>query len=220
MVEVVSDSDMDSVQDNFSYFEAGGPPEGKGFEALIQNGDPRKDKDALRIWKKVGKQGVYEYLILGSAPYGVETFVKVLLDVDFHKRWDKHCEKLEVIGSEGSTDYIYWDAKYPLWFSNRDYVYARRYRKEVDGSYVFVTRTTANEKKPEVRRKVRVLDYFGTYVLRARENADVTEYVYSFYDDPRGTIPKSIINWAVSTGIPGFMKTLYRACDLLMKEEA
>jgi len=50
--------------------------------------------------------------------------------------------------------------------------------------------------------------------------ADVTEYVYSFYDDPRGRIPKSIINWAVSTGIPGFMRTLYRACDLLTKEES
>eukprot|EP00189_Rhodosorus_marinus_P008575 CAMPEP_0184753998 /NCGR_PEP_ID=MMETSP0315-20130426/44394_1 /TAXON_ID=101924 /ORGANISM="Rhodosorus marinus, Strain UTEX LB 2760" /LENGTH=220 /DNA_ID=CAMNT_0027233397 /DNA_START=94 /DNA_END=756 /DNA_ORIENTATION=+ len=220
MVEVVSDSDLDTVQDHFSYFQAGGPPEGKGFEVLIEKGDPKKDADALRIWKKRGKGGVYEYLILGSAPYGVETFVRVLQDIDFRKKWDKQYEKLEVIRSEGGTDYIYWDVKYPLWFSNRDYVYARRHRKEVDGSYVFLSRATANEKLPEVKKKVRVLDYFGSVVLRPRESADVTEYVYSFFDDPRGTIPKSIINWAVSTAIPGFMKTLYGACDLLMKEGA
>lgn len=55
-----------------------------------------------------------------------------------------------------------------LLYLHSDYVYARRKRIDEDGTYVFCTKATSLDTCPEVRGKIRVTDYEGTYVLRQR----------------------------------------------------
>lgn len=115
----ITEEDLDSAKEAIHYFNGGGPPAGSKFEEVTSRGDPTKDAEGIRLWRQPGPNGVFEYLILGAAPFKVETFFKVLDDLEYHKKWDDHCASLKVIANEGDTDYVYWDVKYPLLMSNR-----------------------------------------------------------------------------------------------------
>jgi len=51
------------------------------------------------------------------------------LDIDYRRKWDDTVLKLEIVESskEDNLDVIYWEMKWPTMFSNRDYLFARRY---------------------------------------------------------------------------------------------
>jgi len=39
-----------------------------------------------------------------------------------------------------------------------------------------------------------------------------------YQDDPRGNIPKAVVNWAATKGLAGAMADLVRAADMVMAE--
>lgn len=134
----------------------------------------------------------------------------------YHKEWDSHCKELRTIQREEGSDVIYWDVSYPWPLSSRDYVYRRMSVKKIDdqGKECFLTTSKActHQECPETKKAVRVFSFESDFCFRPRTNT-CCEFVYQFHEDPRGTIPKTVVNWFVSRGLPGVMKTLYSACD-------
>ncbi len=77
-----------------------------------------------------------------------------------------------------------------------------------------VSRATAHAAVPERTSTVRVLQYESLAAVRADPGAPLErcEYAMTYYDDLRGSIPKAVLNYATSQGLPGFIRSLCSAC--------
>jgi StAR-related lipid transfer protein 7, mitochondrial len=97
---------------------------------------------------------------------------------------------------------VYWGVKFPWPLTNRDYVYFRRgKRDEETGAYFQVSMGGTHESRPATKKCVRVETYTNTMAMRDT-GENTVEFVLIYYDDPNGSIPKAMINWAVSTAVP------------------
>lgn len=53
--------------------------------------------DQIRVWRKPHPSGVNEYLVVGVAPVSARTMYQVLLDLEYHTKWDSHCHELRTV---------------------------------------------------------------------------------------------------------------------------
>jgi len=221
--------------------------------------------------------GVYEYKFQGALPYAAPHFFAIQTDLEYHRTWDEHCTKLQVMKDKSTQhcDLVYWVVKYPWPMSNRDYAYYRRtsvvnvpssvspsvlssspasssidsapqtsaesdskeeapsplYENDVSQSiaqlsidndaktstryYVSIATATPESaaQVPLDKSNVRVDLYRSLVVVRQRgDNSNACEFALTAVDDPRAAIPKAIMNWVTSKGIPSFMDKLKAAC--------
>mmetsp|Transcript_9790 Transcript_9790/g.19935 ORF Transcript_9790/g.19935 Transcript_9790/m.19935 type:complete len:213 (-) Transcript_9790:166-804(-) len=186
------------------------------WEKLYTKGDFDKDPDSMRVWRRPGSNGLYEYQVLGTAPFSAAVITGVVNDLEYHKEWDSHCKALHIIEKQSGSESIYWEVSYPWPLSSRDYVYRRTSikRADEDGLQCFLSKSEAcdHPSMPETKKSIRVVTFSSTYLFRPRSE-DSCEFVYQFHEDPRGAIPKTVVNWFVSRALPGFMDNLYDACS-------
>lgn len=76
---------------------------------------------------------------------------------------------------------------------NRDYVFCRKGKKLEDNKYILVSKGGTHPKKAEDRSYIRVDTY--TLVNLIRQENNQCHFGLLYYDDMKGSIPKSIVNW-------------------------
>jgi hypothetical protein len=89
--------------------------------------------------------------------------------------------------------------KYPWPLSNRDYVYARRARREEDGTIVMVGTCGFDQaaaepglgSKPAQKGVVRIDNYRSDFAVRATETG--CEFCILYEDDLKGSIPSAVM---------------------------
>mmetsp|Transcript_42288 Transcript_42288/g.106665 ORF Transcript_42288/g.106665 Transcript_42288/m.106665 type:complete len:270 (-) Transcript_42288:78-887(-) len=119
---------------------------------------------------------------------------------------------------------IYAEVKFPWPLTNRDYVYARRVlgldahgavQRHSEGkaahSFAILSGACTHEAHPESSKAVRVL-LFRSWILVRPSASGGAEYFSLYYDDPRGYIPKSAVNWAIRKAIPKAIQSLKDSC--------
>lgn len=149
--------------------------------------------------------GLFEYLLTGEFPnLNYSDFVCALHDLQYRKDWDTHTGALgtlvEADERDGST-IIYWLVKYPWPLADRDYVFKQRIVHHEDKKmYVIVKRATSHPSKPYTSSPVRVVRFRSE--TAAQETATGVRYVSFYADDPGGSIPTSVVNWAVKKAVP------------------
>lgn len=97
--------------------------------------------------------------------------------------------------------------------SNRDYLITRKSYKisNTDGSTTWVIlQTSADLDYPEQPPCIRVKSYQQSLVLQSHPDGAWLHLRY--FEDPRGSIPTSVVNWAVSKAIPRWMLKFKTAC--------
>ncbi|KAG0301813.1 hypothetical protein BGZ98_008025 [Dissophora globulifera] len=65
---------------------------------------------------------------------------------------------------------------------------------------------------PPMNKAVRVEEYRQDVVMVPSEDGQGCHVWFGYFDDPKGHIPSSIVNWATKSGIPAFLKAIQDAC--------
>jgi len=166
-------------------------------------------------WRRIEEaSGVYEYRSVGTMPFAAEVFEKMQYTNAYRLQWDAYCKTLELISSEDGLEVCYWDVAYPTPLTNRDYVFYRRLAKLDDGAFMYVGRQCGagdDHGHPPatgwMAKNMRVDLYYSQQLVEAT-GADSCKFTLQYRDDPGGSIPKSIVNWAVKTGFPQVYKLI------------
>ncbi|XP_016120831.1 phosphatidylcholine transfer protein-like, partial [Sinocyclocheilus grahami] len=115
----------------------------------------------------------------------------------------------------GGQKAIYWEVKYPLPLSNRDYVYVRERRDlDVGGRKICVVlaKSSAVSQCPEKKGVIRVKDYKQSLAMES-DGSGGTKVFMNYFDNPGGMIPAWLVNWTAKTGVPAFLTDMKKACS-------
>uniref|UniRef100_A0A1A8Q683 Phosphatidylcholine transfer protein n=1 Tax=Nothobranchius rachovii TaxID=451742 RepID=A0A1A8Q683_9TELE len=170
----------------------------------------------VQIYRLYDKEtGLYEYKVFGGlSSCTPELCADVYMDLMYRKHWDGYVKELYEKDFGGQTA-IYWEVKYPFPLSNRDYVYVRERRDlDVDGRKIWVILARSSPELPCAEKSgvLRVRDYKQSFALES-DGAAGTKVFMNYFDNPGGTIPTWLVNWAAKSGVPGFLKDMQKACS-------
>ncbi|CEM02126.1 unnamed protein product [Vitrella brassicaformis CCMP3155] len=195
------------------------------------------------LWRRrVGSSGenggvkLYEYMAVGSfddisvVDYNITTG-----DLDFRRSWDDNIDTVRVVQSltcdtadeEEEVDVdvdldveetIYWRFKLPWPLQDRDFVYARRFRRyhcqDGDDALVSVSQAVTREDCPEIGGVVRIRTFKSHLVLFTRHKSGSIDqpgmdYVMYHFDDPRVNLPSWVTSYLTAQALPTTMQTLH-----------
>lgn len=179
------------------------------------------EKDNLVVWKREDAdhrgQGLYSYKMYGRYDdVTANDFLEAQVDLDYRQTWDSHAVTLKLIDSEPSThsDVIYWETKWPKLFSNRDYVFKRRFYIDKERKQItLVNRSTEHPDCPVRPSKQRVTEYWSYMVIKpyTELNKPGLEFSLTYFDNPGISMPSSLSLWVSVTGMPDFLEKLHLA---------
>ncbi|RKP10083.1 hypothetical protein THASP1DRAFT_28129 [Thamnocephalis sphaerospora] len=206
-----------------------------GWEQVSTLGD-------LVVYRRpLGEKGGYEYMARGElVDIKPEVCHDVFVDLDYRRRWDNYKKSaLHVIGedvtedgdtasgealkaqlSEATNDRqnaIYWRQDYTWPVQSRDYCLEREsQRAEVERETTWIVLTASVDPslaKPEQEGCIRVNDCRQKVVLQASPSTPFSTAVYFYYhEDPRGSLPSTVFDWALKHGVPSWLKRFTKAC--------
>ncbi|XP_042361781.1 phosphatidylcholine transfer protein [Plectropomus leopardus] len=180
-----------------------------GWELFVET----KGVQIYRLYDK--ETGLYEYKVLGVlTTCSAELCADVYMDLAYRKSWDSYVAELYENDFSGQTA-IYWEVKYPMLMSHRDYVYIRERRDlDVDGRkiWVILARSAPQIQCAEKKGVIRVKDYKQSVAMES-DGGCGTKVFMNYFDNPGGMIPTCLVNWAAKTGVPGFLTDMQKACS-------
>ncbi|XP_016351182.1 phosphatidylcholine transfer protein-like [Sinocyclocheilus anshuiensis] len=170
----------------------------------------------VKIYRLYNKEtGLYEYKVFGSLTgCAADLCADVYMDLNYRRQWDSYVKELHE-KDYGGQNAIYWEVKYPLPLSNRDYVYVRERRDlDVGGRKICVVlaKSSAVSQCPEKKGVIRVKDYKQSLAMES-DGAGGTKVFMNYFDNPGGMIPAWLVNWTAKTGVPAFLTDMKKACS-------
>ncbi|XP_034940585.1 stAR-related lipid transfer protein 7, mitochondrial-like isoform X2 [Chelonus insularis] len=185
---------------------------------------PFIERQDMLIWRKEDKEtGLYAYKVFGTyADVSAEEFLQVQVDIDYRKVWDPTARELEIIDTDPKcasakdyhNDVIYWEMIWPRLFSNRDYVYKRKWIADRDnGIVVIANKNTNHPNAPNRPDTYRVTSYWSYTVIKASEdfNKPGIQFVLTYFEDPGVNIPTAVTTWVAASGLPDFLCRMRQA---------
>uniref|UniRef100_A0A8C5QYH0 Phosphatidylcholine transfer protein n=1 Tax=Leptobrachium leishanense TaxID=445787 RepID=A0A8C5QYH0_9ANUR len=169
----------------------------------------------FRIYRLYDQEsGLYQYKVYGGLnDCTPELFASVYMDLDYRKQWDQYVKALQE-DKQGEDAVIYWEVKYPFPLSNRDYVYVRERRDlDIDGRkiYVILAKSVSVPHCPDKSGIIRVNGYKQSLAIQGDGSGGCKVFMY-YFDNPGGSIPSWLINWAAKSGVPSFLTDMQKAC--------
>ena len=205
---------------------------------------PFLERKDILVWRRETPEnpGLYAYKMYGKFnDVSAKEFLEVQMDVSsFRMSWDISTAQCNVLLEEqgisplsGNVDNLgqasidtnqiyYWEVNWPRFFSNRDYVCARRasvFDDEKEKAIVVYTRSTEHPSCPEKPKNFRVKDYWSVMVIKpfTELNENGIEFSLTAFENPGLSLPSSITTWVAIRGMPEFMENLRKACFQMRK---
>ncbi|KAF9275952.1 hypothetical protein BGZ68_010359 [Mortierella alpina] len=167
--------------------------------------------------RAVSNSALKEYKVLGSFPdLPVRYLLRAYTDLDLRKTWDKNMAGWQPLENHR----LHFTAKFPWPLSPRDYVYELRVQEFKNGIVCINGKSVVDEKMPEKAGTVRVDEFRQDVVIQPTDDGKGCNIWFGYFDNPKGDIPSSIINWAAKTGVPGFLNSIRDAGLGLMKKDS
>ncbi|KAF9022987.1 hypothetical protein CPC16_009261 [Podila verticillata] len=172
----------------------------------------------FKVYRRaVAGSALKEYKVLGGFPdLPARYLLRAYTDLDLRMKWDKHM----VSWKELPDHRLHFVAKFPWPLSPRDYVYELRVQEFPGGVYGINGKSVVDEAVPAKSSVVRVDEFRQDVLIQPTEDDAGCNIWFGYYDNPKGNIPSSIINWAAKSGVPGFLNALKDAGLNLMKKDA
>ncbi|KAG0352891.1 hypothetical protein BG005_007718 [Podila minutissima] len=172
----------------------------------------------FKVYRRgVAGSALKEYKVLGGFPdLPARYLLRAYTDLDLRMKWDKHM----VSWKELPDHRLHFVAKLPWPLSPRDYVYELQVQEFAGGVYGINGRSVEDEAVPAKSSVVRVDEFRQDVLIQPTEDDSGCNIWFGYYDNPKGNIPSSIINWAAKSGVPGFLNALKDAGLNLMKKDA
>jgi hypothetical protein len=198
---------------------------------LMQNADTYKEWERLsecnirghsvKIHRKMRPNSdLYDIYSYGTLPISADQLIDVNWDLDYRVKWDAYAKVIcvkdtlrpEMDSWVVDQDMVYWEVAFPWPLANRDYVFYRHTEATKDGLLVLVSKGIEGVTSvPEVPGVVRVEQLRTYFVIKPLERG--CEFALLYFDDLKGSIPRSIVNWAVSKAVPAFLNSLVDAAE-------
>ncbi|KAJ3333037.1 hypothetical protein HDU76_011990 [Blyttiomyces sp. JEL0837] len=109
--------------------------------------------------------------------------------------------------------FYHYAIKMPFPLTTRDYVYTMKSWAENSNLHLVEGSASSHLAKPEVKSAIRITDYYQQIAVKPTEDGLGAVLSMRYYDDPKGSIPTSVINFAAQKGVPSFVKSLSDACE-------
>jgi len=192
-------------------------------------------KDVI-VWRREHHQhrGLYAYKMYGRFDdVTASEFLDIQMDLsELRLKWDNSTAQCHIIkethhstagsSNDFSTDWsqvYYWEVNWPRFFSNRDYVAARRAviidsENPQDKRIVVYSKSTDHSSYPAKSKTVRVEDYISVLTIRPFTSFDQPgiEFSLTAFENPGLSLPSSITTWVALRAMPEFMGNLRKAC--------
>jgi len=212
--------------------DAQGEPEQETFEPCSDKSIEillSEETDTGGDWSEVSKVEyefqnkieVYKFR-LPSGLYKLKAFVEVqnvtpevvydvLYDIDERIKWDSGGKDMQVVEKiSDNLDVIYFWAKAPPGFSNREFLQSRYFRIDSDGTHFICYRSVKHDKFPETKSKVRAYTQLSGYVIRPAEGGCRVTFLSN--NDIKGTCPGWVINLLAGFFMKKWLIVLRNAC--------
>ncbi|XP_069468560.1 START domain-containing protein 10-like isoform X2 [Ambystoma mexicanum] len=140
-----------------------------------------------------------------------ETLYDVLHDVEYRKKWDFNMIETRDIARIGpNTDVGYYSWKCPKPLKNRDVVTLRSWLV-VDKYHMIVNISVKHPDFPPRKDLVRAVSLLAGYLITSTgPNSCILTYLAQV--DPKGSLPKWVVNKSSQFLAPRVLKKIYKAC--------
>ncbi|CCW63507.1 unnamed protein product [Phytomonas sp. EM1] len=142
----------------------------------------------------------------------------LMQDAVFREEWDTfRLEAYRVARLDAANDIGYYAARSPLPFvANRDFVNQRMWHDAGRGEYVIFNTSVPHPAVPPGERCVRAVSmltgyFFQPWVNPRTGEVDGTAFTYLTHVDPRGSIPKTLMNYVTTKFAPKTIKKVGKA---------
>ncbi|ORY99664.1 hypothetical protein BCR41DRAFT_342728 [Lobosporangium transversale] len=167
--------------------------------------------------RTVAKSALKEYKVLGTYPdLPVRYLLRAYTDLEHRKSWDKNMANWKQL----DANRLHFTSKFPWPLSPRDYVYELGIQEYGNGVVCINGKSVEDPAMPEKPGTVRVDEYRQDVVIQPTEDGRGCRIWFAYFDNPKGNIPSSIVNWAAKSGVPSFLNALRNAGHSLMKQDA
>lgn len=134
----------------------------------------------------------------------------VLHDPDYRKEWDAYMiEGSEFCCLNPNNDIGYYAVRCPSPLKNRDFVLQRSWLATPD-EYFIISHSTYHDSYPPRKGYIRGITFLTGYLVRPKESGCSLAYIAQ--TDPRGSLPKWIVNKITHIFAPSLIKKIREAC--------
>ncbi|MCJ8739872.1 hypothetical protein PDJAM_G00052260 [Pangasius djambal] len=140
-----------------------------------------------------------------------ETMYDVLHDIDYRRKWDSNVIETFDIGKlTVNADVGYYSWKCPKPLKNRDVITLRSWLP-MGNDYIIMNYSVKHPKYPPKKDMVRAVSIQTGYLIQSNGPSSCT-LTYLAQVDPRGSLPKWVVNKSSQLLAPKAMKRIARAC--------
>ncbi|NWI13923.1 STA10 protein, partial [Crypturellus soui] len=198
MVYIPDDSDFSSFRDQCENLE--------GWHC-------RYNKGGVTVWSQGQEESCTVQKIktrISCKDVPAETLYDVLHDTHYRKKWDSNMIETYDIGRlTVNADVGYYSWKCPSPLKNRDFVTLRSWLP-LGNDYIIINYSVKHPKYPPRKDFVRAVSLQTGYLIKANGTSACVLY-YLTQVDPRGSLPKWVVNRVSQFVAPKAMKKIYKA---------
>lgn len=138
------------------------------------------------------------------------TMYDVLHDADYRKEWDPAMlETYDIARLSLNADVGYYSWLCPKPIKNRDVVSLRSWQV-MDDEYIIMNFSVKHPKYPPRTNLVRAVSILTGYLIKST-GPDSCSFTYLSQADPKGSLPKVVVNKASQVLAPRVMKSVHKA---------
>ncbi|XP_069737817.1 START domain-containing protein 10 [Phaenicophaeus curvirostris] len=140
-----------------------------------------------------------------------ETLYDVLHDTEYRRCWDPHVlDTFDIARLTANADLGYYAWRCPKPLKNRDVVTLRSWLP-LGSDYIIINYSVKHPKFPPRKDLVRAVSIRTGYLVQGRGEKSCS-ITYLAQVDPKGSLPKWVVNKSSQFLAPKAMKKLYKAC--------
>lgn len=172
------------------------------------------NKGGITVWTQGLEEGRSVHKMkcrMVSKDVSAETMYDVLHDIDYRKKWDTNVIETFDIGKltvNADVGYYSWSCPNPL--RNRDVITLRSWL-QIGKDYIIMNYSVKHPKYPPKKDFVRAVSIQTGYMVQSQGPSHCT-LTYMAQVDPRGSLPKWVVNKSSHFLAPRAMRKIYKAC--------
>ncbi|XP_042341998.1 START domain-containing protein 10 [Plectropomus leopardus] len=180
----------------------------EGWNITLNNG-------GITVWTQVLEEGKSIHKIkcrMVCKDVSAETMYDVLHDIEYRKKWDKNVIETFDIGKltvNADVGYYAWHCPSPL--RNRDVITLRSWLP-IGKDYIIMNYSVKHAKYPPKKDFVRAVSIQTGYMIQSQGPSNHCTLFYMAQVDPRGSLPKWVVNKSSYFFAPNVMKKINKAC--------